>query len=921
MRARFVLPVMCALPVLSGVLQAAEPMTFDEADSVKSWTFGNGPEFPGATGRIEWDAGNGHDNAGCLRLHFSFEGGGNYVQAGCLLARESDCKAARLWLKKPAGNRVTFRGIDSSAQTFQKSVDFSFDDWQQVEVDLTRWTSSFGGANDQKVHWPMRGFAVLIENTSPTKAGTLLLDDLAFSPLRSITSEAITTYTAWEPSSEIRWRVDGGSGNAFDAGNWEYAFNAPSAPGLANDFSLLGKPRRMILAIDGDGSGHEITITLGSHFQHFRKTVGRLSQAGPQTIDVPLGDLEGWEHFDGENDGQARLPLRIVRIGLKQAGGPEKGKLRLRHVKVETVLPRDQKVVLSPDVEQQGENAVFRMAIQNLKKREAKGQLVCDIRQGGRIERSVHDLTLPAAGTGSTSRTLTVPLRGFNVTEGILWWLQDGTAGDPVSIGMSALPHDPGSTKLDPSSPFGVGIYLYRWYGQPQAKEKMNEVASLARRAGVKWTREEIDWHRTEPKKGEFDWKFYDDLVDVAHANGISVYGLLCYWSYFTKKDTPEGVEEYCQWARQVVRRYKDRIKHWEIWNEPNIFFWSGPKELYFTMLTKAYDAIKAEDPEAQVLGCSTAGIDVDFIKQTMAAGANFDALTIHPYRGELNDLQFIQELRDVKKLVGGRPVWITEMGWPSDRFGGTSERRQASFVARTYLTSVASGAVASVSWYDFRNDGNDPYYNEFNFGMVRNDLRPKPAYRALATIANTLAGMKLIDQIDLGPDAYAFRFGDGKTDVVAACAPQNGRLLAWHGRQHAEVVNTFGEQAASVAANGLSITTLESGMPVYIRGQAGFEFQPAELPIKLTVDGSAVRPGNTVTIRVEPKAPIARSSIWPPHWPELMPVPDAEGTYRLTIPKEAGPGHIELMLEIGWSKHHLLWPLKLSVQPKVLRV
>ena len=469
-------------------------------------------------------------------------------------------------------------------------------------------------------------------------------------------------------------------------------------------------------------------------------------------------------------------------------------------------------------------------------------------------------------------------------------------------------------------------------------------VAMAARECGFKRLRQHGMFHDDmfiwPEQEKDFNFQYLFNNYDFYLDTGVKPFVELSFlprWmasddkTVFTCKCPACPPKDFQAWRKLVsatvkalLNRYgADEVRSWhfEVWNEPNIFFWSGPKELYFAMLTKAYEAIKAEDPEAQVLGCSTAGIDVDFIKQTMAAGGRFDALTIHPYRGELNDLQFIQELRDVKKLVGGRPVWITEMGWPSDRVYGRTEREQTSYVARTYLTAVASGAVASVSWYDFRNDGNDPYYNEFNFGMVRNDLRPKPAYRALATIANTLAGMKVIEQIDLGPDDYAFRFGDGKTDVVAACAPQNGSLLAFRGEEKPEILSIFGETALSATADGICVVTLEAGMPVYIRGQAGFEFQPAELPIKLIVDRSAVRPGDTVIIRVEPKASVARSSIWPPHWPELMPVPDAEGTYRLTIPKEAGPGHIELMLEIGWSKHHLLWPLKLSVQPTVLRV
>ncbi|MGQ9648534.1 MAG: hypothetical protein ACUVXJ_00295 [Phycisphaerae bacterium] len=75
MRARAIPLATCVLPLLSSAARATEPMTFDTADTVQSWTFSSGPEFPGATGRIEWYAGNGHDKAGCLRLHFSFEGG------------------------------------------------------------------------------------------------------------------------------------------------------------------------------------------------------------------------------------------------------------------------------------------------------------------------------------------------------------------------------------------------------------------------------------------------------------------------------------------------------------------------------------------------------------------------------------------------------------------------------------------------------------------------------------------------------------------------------------------------------------------------------------------------------------------------------------------------------------------------------
>ncbi len=918
MRTSAMLAAVLASQALSAFTLTAEPMTFDTADSVKTWSFANGPEFPGATGKIEWDAAAGHDKPGCLGLRFSFQGGGNYVQASCALPADNNYRFARLWMSKPAGNRVTFRVVDSSSQTFQKSADFVSDGWQQVEVDLTRWSHWFGGAGTGKIRKPLTAFAVLVENTGAQKEGTVLIDDLEFGTSAAPSPEVTTTYIAWDPQSTIGWGARGGAGNTFDKGTWNYAFSGQSSPSLHTGFSLLGRSAGMKLFVENDGSGHEVFVTLGSHFQNFRKQVGRLSGDGPQTIDVPLGDLKDWEHFGGENDGQARMPLRVLEISLKRGNGPERGALRLTRVEAETTLPAGQTVVLSPDVEQQGNQAVFKVEIQNLQKSEAKGEVICGFRQLYGVEYQNKTFTLPPAGGTPTSLEFSSRRASHHaMMEGTFWWVEGGDISEPASIGMSMPLGESGSTALDPSSPFGVGLYLYRWNGHPQARAKMNELATLARKAGVKWTREEIDWHITEPRKGEYNWTFYDDLVDVAHANGISIYGLLCYWSHFARKDTPEGVEEYCQWARQVVRHYKGRIKHWEIWNEPNIFFWTGPKELYFTLLAKAYEAIKAEDPEAQVLGCSTAGIDIDFIKRTMAAGARFDALTIHPYRGELNDLDFIKELRDVKALVGGRPVWITEMGWPSDRPYGRTERQQASYVARTYLTSVASGAVASVSWYDFRNDGNDPYYNEYNFGMVRNDLRLKPAYRALATIANTLAGMKVVEQIDLGPDAYGFRFSDGKADVVAACAPQTGRLLAFRGEQTPWIISTFGERLRPVVADGISVVTLDTGMPVYIKSKAGFEFRPTDPPVKLTVDRRSIRPGDTVAVRIEPD--LVGGWRMPLGWP--VPKPELSGQYKLSIPAHARPGDIELEVIVMLGTKPVRLPVKLTVQAKVVRV
>ena len=227
-----------------------------------------------------------------------------------------------------------------------------------------------------------------------------------------------------------------------------------------------------------------------------------------------------------------------------------------------------------------------------------------------------------------------------------------------------------------------------------------------------------------------------------------------------------------------------------EIYNEPNIFFWSGPHERYPLLLKQAYDAVKAEDPDAHVLGCSTAGIDNRFIQMCLDAQAPFDVLTIHPYRGALHEQTFVDELTDTRKQVGNRPIWITEMGWPTIP-GNATEREQAALLARCYLSAIGCGASQTICWYDFRNDGWNPYYSEENFGITYQDLAPKPAYRALASVCRTFRR---------GAPSLA-RTPVGATSEGVWCFRMGGASSVWSDAKH-RVRMTFSLKGEPSALN-----------------------------------------------------------------------------------------------------------------------
>jgi hypothetical protein len=923
------------------------------ADPLAGWTFSNGHEFPGATGELKWNVTEGHDKPGCAEVRYSFDKGGNYVAVVMPLPQSNDARRVRLWLKKPGTNRITFRAADHTGQTFQKFVDYTYPGWQQIEVDLSHWVHSWGGEKDGKVRWPITSFGVLMENSGDARHGSYFIDDIEYLPGGQDADPSglqRSTYIATTFTPVDGWHSQGPAGCHLRDGVWRYDLPQPgSAAGIGTDFPLFGDPKRLRLRVLSDGSGNELRLTLGSHFQSFEKSLGTLGPKGEQTFEAPVDSLADWHHFGGENDGVRRLPLRLMHLSLTRKGDQAAGDVKLLALEAETTYPPEQTVVLIPDGGINGGTAQFDVILRNLAARPLNGKLIAEIRDlTGRVSLKATAMHLPA-GAAPTRQTVTAPMKNREFLEATFHFVTTGICTPEVSVTVTTVPEIPRMPAAR-TNPIGVGMYLYRQRGSLQYSANMEALAEMGQRAGVRWTREEFDWHAIEPEKGRYDWTFYDSLVRIANERGIQVYGLLCYWPSYTGSEkfvyTEAGVKEYARWAAEVVHHYKDRIKHWEIWNEPNIFFWSGPKELYIEALKLAYAAIKREDPDANVLGCSTAGVDAAFIKKVVDAQAPFDILTIHPYRGSLDERVFIDELKRTQQSVGGRPVWITEMGWPTC-IGGTSERAQAGLVARTYLSSMASGVVGSVSWYDFRDDGNNPFYNEHRFGLIRTDLRPKAGYRALATIGRLLARHETAGPVDLGEDLLAFRFkASGRVDpgrenrgnkprgsrsgpadpgrpsdedVIALWSSSDDRAVAL--RTSPPVTTAFDAMGEPIAteADGRLFVTLPAGLPVYLVGASGLTVTREAPPASITAEPAIARPGEEVRIHLKAPGDWHANWFWPAQW--KVTGSNKPGEWTIRVPTDQPQGRVGIVVEFEVGKQTFRIPLSLSIQPAMIRL
>jgi hypothetical protein len=124
--------------------------------------------------------------------------------------------------------------------------------------------------------------------------------------------------------------------------------------------------------------------------------------------------------------------------------------------------------------------------------------------------------------------------------------------------------------------------------------------------------------------------------------------------------------------------------------------------------------------------------------------------------------------------VSAGKPMWVTEcsvhVNWSGDeRLKELSEedaRLQSERLTKTYALSIYQGAAA-VFYFVL------PHYVErtLQYGILRSDLTPRPAYVAAAAVGRLLAGAKPRGRIDLPEgkgQAYCFSAEpDGKKSDV----------------------------------------------------------------------------------------------------------------------------------------------------------
>lgn len=386
------------------------------------------------------------------------------------------------------------------------------------------------------------------------------------------------------------------------------------------------------------------------------------------------------------------------------------------------------------------------------------------------------------------------------------------------------------TTEVTPLPPVtgldGRAGMCYSFYDPPE-----RPYLSLALNAGSRWDRFDFVWPNIEPSNDQWNFSGYDDLVDDLHAAGMNIVGILLWtpgWAASSDCQVggqavsraawlspsryppmsplglsilsadpatcpPDGLflpwndpdNHWGNFVYTVVSRYKDRVKHWEMWNEPDycdpgyLCAWSGTSVDYAQLLKVGYQATKAACPDCTVLfgglhfwaNPSFYRWVLNILNDDPTAPENnyfFDVMSLHTYSRSWDAYWLVETVREgMLDFVPEHPIWLTEVGvpvWddetvdpdPTPYIWTATQDEAAAYVIQTYANAWAAHVERYFyfrthdDWCDKNGDGDcydwgiDQGMWEF-YGLVRDDRSLRPAYVAYQVAATYMVSPTMV--------------------------------------------------------------------------------------------------------------------------------------------------------------------------------
>jgi len=491
-----------------------------------------------------------------------------------------------------------------------------------------------------------------------------------------------------------------------------------------------------------------------------------------------------------------------------------------------------------------GQEAKARFTIANSSSAPAKARLELDVESydGAKTARTA-DLDVPAKST--IEWALPKETLGSLGHKTVRFLLRVGDEASSQAERMLAYMTPSGRLKdRGPGTLFGLAFGA----GPDNSKD---ESALAADWLGLDVVRLHPSWNAVEPKAGAWSWEKTDEMLRRFESHGIKIQILFSgtpAWAVKNQQAAKEArnrgekTESYCPdprawetFAGQFAARYKGRVSYYEIWNEPDITFWTGTEDEYLDLLRGACRAIRTSDPKAVVMTGGFAGGGQEFklkaklVERTLAeARDSFDIIAYHRH-GFFKD--FTQEIEGkllpLREKTGcaAKPIYFTETAMDARK----GYAHQAETLIKKISYSCSLGAVA-YTWFNLHNGSNAPRQMGWTYGLLTRDGEPKPNFVAYNTLTGLLRGKTPSPRLQAPPDVWALPFRAGNEWVVVCWledsaasgklpeqGPPSATLRIHTDAQTAEIVDLMGNTRPLPVSSG-AISPPLSSAPIFVR-------------------------------------------------------------------------------------------------------
>ncbi len=307
----------------------------------------------------------------------------------------------------------------------------------------------------------------------------------------------------------------------------------------------------------------------------------------------------------------------------------------------------------------------------------------------------------------------------------------------------------------------------------------LNPEDPLPRIPAKSWLTSKATWDRVEPSKARWTFAVPDQEVAAALQENVDIgliLGRTAPWASARPNETAydawdkpgiraeaANLDDWRNYVRTVVTRYRGKVHTYALWNEPNQkASFTGSLDAMVALDKAAYATIKAIDPSATVISSSLSpGTNPypylsSFV--TKAGGCTCDVIGYHFYTDIYTNaipekmVGMVQQLRSVLATYGlqDKPIWNTEAGYAIANVPGARQTFAAFYahvpvlsgpesqnmIARAYVIGWAIG-LQRFYWYA---------WDEAHYGLADDRGRTdKPATDVYRTTARWLIGSRML--------------------------------------------------------------------------------------------------------------------------------------------------------------------------------